>query len=417
MKVSNKNIYSQIAQITFFLYFFFTLFGTSLPFRSGTRDPSEIGTSNLVNQIVFSTLFITAIFSIIPKTDQIMAIIKKEKFLIIFLLWCTLGIIWAEYSFVVFKRLFQLYTAVIVCLSILVHTDDIDDVLLTFKILFSTFIILSLFSIFTVPGAVSRRYNEWQGLATSKNLLGEYCLVSVLIWIYSLFKDKKTKSILFDISMLIISLFLLIGSRSMTSISAFLILLFVWSLFEIDKLFNPIGLRRAITILSLLFVGSLVALIFVYSKEMIATVFAVGGKDLTFTGRTDLWGDVLIEAKKHLLIGCGYKGFWVVESPKILEIYETFIWLPNTSHNGYLDILNETGLIGLSVFIILIINYFIHLVKYKANTFWKWFFIIGLIENLTESVLLNAGGVITFMFLFAYLSLFANILRGERNIK
>lgn len=416
MKISNKNIYSQIAQITFFLYFFFTLFGTSPPFRSGTRDPSEIGTSNLVNQIVFSILFVTAIFSMIPKTDQIMAIIKKEKFLIIFLLWCTLGIIWAEYSFVVFKRLFQLYTAVIVCLSILVHTDDIDEVLLTFKILFSIFIVLSSISIFTVPGAVSRRYNEWQGLATSKNLLGEYSLVSTLIWIYSLFKDKTTKSIIFDISMLIISLFLLIGSRSMTSISAFLILLLVWSLFEIDKLFNPIGLRRTITILSLLFAGSLIALTLLYSKEIIASVFALGGKDLTFTGRTDLWGDVLIEAKKHLLIGCGYKGFWVVDSPKILQFYETFIWLPNTSHNGYLDILNETGLIGLSVFIVLIINYFIHLLKYKVNTFWKWFFIIGLIENLTESVLLNAGGVITFMFVFAYLSLFANILREERNI-
>jgi O-antigen ligase len=410
---SNKNIYDKVAKITFFLYFFFTLFGTSLPFRAGTRDPSQLGTSNIINQIVFSTLFLTALFSLIPKTHQIIAIIKKEKFLIIFLLWCTLSIIWAGNSFVVFKRLFQFYTAVIVCLSFLVHSDSVDDVLFTFKVFFSIYMIVSLISIFTIPGAISRNYHEWQGLANNKNNLGKNSLISSLIWIYALSKDKNIKSQLFNFFMLMVSLFLLIGANSLTAISAFLFLLLVWFLFAVDKIFKPLGLRRTITVLFLICIGTLTVITLIYSKEIIASILALAGKKLTLTGRTDLWADIMVEVKKHLLMGCGYKGFWITDSPKILEVYETYIWLPRQSHNGYLDILNETGLIGLFSFLAIIINYFVTLSKYKVKTFWMWFIIIALIENFTESVLINPGGVVTIMFLYAYLSLFTNILRKE----
>jgi hypothetical protein len=44
-----------------------------------------------------------------------------------------------------------------------------------------------------------------------------------------------------------------------------------------------------------------------------------------------------------------------------------------------------------------------------------WFIIIALIENFTESVLINPGGVVTIMFLYAYLSLFVNILHKEQS--
>lgn len=416
MNESNKNIYSQVAKITFFLYFFFILFGTSLPFRAGTRDPSELGTSNVVSQIVFSTLFLTALFSLIPKTNHVIAIIKKEKFLMIFLLWCTLSLIWTDHSFVVFKRLFRFYAVITVCLAFFVHSDSTDDVLPIFKTFYGIFMIVSLISIFTVPGAISRHYKEWQGLATSKNGLGQESLLSIVFWIYALSKDKSIKAKLFSLFMLMVSLFLLIGAHSITSLSALLFLILVWFLYEIDKIFKPLGIRRTITIAFLVFAGSLVVVDIFYSGKIMASVFGLAGKNLTLTGRTDLWADIIIEIKKHILIGCGYKGFWITDSPKILEIYETYIWLPRSSHNGYLDIINETGLIGFFMFWGIIINYFITLVKNKEKTFWMWFIILALIENFTESILFSPGGTITFMFIFSYLSLFTNKLSKKRII-
>ena len=238
----------------------------------------------------------------------------------------------------------------------------------------------------------------------------------MVIWIYALSKDKNTKSQLFSLFMLMVSLFLLIGANSITSISAFLFLILVWFLFAVDKIFKPVGIKRTITILFLIFAGSLTVLSFLYAREIIASILALVGKNLTLTGRTDLWADIMVEVKKHLLIGCGYKAFWITDSPKILKIYETYIWLPRQSHNGFLDVLNETGLIGLFSFLAIIINYFVTLVKYKVKTFWMWFIVLALIENFSESVLFTAGGVVTFMFLYAYLSLFTNILHEKQII-
>lgn len=409
-----SSIYSKVARVTFYLHFFFTLFGTRIPFQAGTRDPSELGTSNPVNQIVFSVLFLTALFSIIPKTNQIIAILKREKFFLLFLLWCALTLIWAGDSFVVFKRLFRLYTAVLVCLSFIAHADDADDLLFMLKSFFSVFMIVSLVSIFTIPGATGQRLGGWQGLATSKNHLGEASLISTVIWIYAISKDKKLTSQLFNIFMLLVSLFLLFGAQSITAISAFLFLVLIWFLFEIDKIFKPLGLRRTMSALFLIFGGTLMVLTFLYAQDIISSIFALAGKNLTLTGRTDLWADVLAEAKKHLIIGCGYKGFWIVDSPKILELYDTYIWLPRQGHNGYIDTLNETGIIGLFFFLALILNYFISLIRHNQKTFWIWFMLIGVIENFTESRLINAGGLMTLIFIFGYFSVFNSILRKDQ---
>ncbi len=82
------------------------------------------------------------------------------------------------------------------------------------------------------------------------------------------------------------------------------------------------------------------------------------GKDLTLTGRTELWADIFRIAKTHLLFGCGFQGFWVVDALNIQALYQVYVWIPIQAHNGYLDILNETGLVGLTLFIIAVINFF-----------------------------------------------------------
>jgi len=410
---SDINIYSRIAKITFFLYFFFTLFGTALPFRKGVSDPSEIGTANIVNQIVFTILFITSILSLLPKSNQVILIIKREKFLALFLLWCILSIFWSDHSLVSFKRLFQIYTGVLVCLSFLLHSDSVDEVLSTLKILFSIYMIVSLVSIFTIPGATSS-YGAWKGLATGKNHMGQASLISLLIWVYS-FKDKRIKSQLFYLFMLIVSLILLFGSQSATAITTLLLLILVGFLFSVDKLFESIGIRRTFSIITMIFLGSIIVSIYLLYPDLISSLFLQAGRDLTFTGRTELWADILEEAKKHLLLGCGYQAYWVLDSDTILALYQTYLWLPNQAHNGYVDILNETGLVGLFLVMAIIINYFFHLVKFKEVTYWKWFIIVALIINLQESTLFRPKILLGFIFVFFYFALFTDLLRDKQS--
>lgn len=72
------------------------------------------------------------------------------------------------------------------------------------------------------------------------------------------------------------------------------------------------------------------------------------GKSETFTGRTAIWKLVLGESRFHnTWIGGGYGGFWVgrtgVSSYAIVgdNLY------PGQAHNGYIDIYNDLGILGL----------------------------------------------------------------------
>ena len=82
-------------------------------------------------------------------------------------------------------------------------------------------------------------------------------------------------------------------------------------------------------------------------------------------------------------------------------------WQINHAHEGYLDILNETGIIGLSIFLMMMIFYFKNLSSLGKLYHWSWIVIGVLILNFMESNLFS-DNVCGCLFLFSYLSLFAN---------
>ncbi len=97
--MKNKTSYFYVAQISFFLYIFFSFYGTSLPFQPSLNEVDTIATSNIVNQLVFSTLFLTSIYALIPKWHFVISLIAKEKFIFIFILWCTATLVWSSLPF------------------------------------------------------------------------------------------------------------------------------------------------------------------------------------------------------------------------------------------------------------------------------------------------------------------------------
>jgi O-antigen ligase len=76
------------------------------------------------------------------------------------------------------------------------------------------------------------------------------------------------------------------------------------------------------------------------------------GRDMTLTGRTELWSDVL-DMDTNPLIGTGYESFWLGD--RLEKIWETNWWQPNQAHNGYLETYLNLGWIGLLLLIGVII--------------------------------------------------------------
>ncbi|MBK7378004.1 MAG: O-antigen ligase family protein [Ignavibacteriales bacterium] len=398
-----RDTYFNIANISFIILIFFTVFGTALPFRSKAAEVAEIGTSNIINQIVFSSLFILSLIALLPKRRELLSFIIKEKFLTAFIIWCFLSLIWSEFSFNSFKRLFQMFCTISVSIAFLLHNDSRNDLLKFIKYIIYLYLILSFLSVILVPDALDPDFHTWRGLTSQKNMLGQDALISS-IFCYLFYKNTdEFYSRVIAMMMMLLSIVLMVGSMSSTSILIFIFLLALSIFYFVYKLFEPTGYgRTAASILIFTLLSCLLAVI-TLAPDFFKLIPELFGKDDTFSGRTDLWTYMLFEISKHPWLGAGYQGFWVVENKSVLVIYDYFVWLPNQSHNGYIDIINEVGFIGFILFLFFIVSYFTRFAISKIKSQWIWFMIIAVISNFQESTFFRPGHLLSALVVFAYL--------------
>lgn len=77
------------------------------------------------------------------------------------------------------------------------------------------------------------------------------------------------------------------------------------------------------------------------------------GRDVTFTGRTELWSH-LLGMSVNPLFGSGYQSFWL--GPRMEGLWESFNFHPVQAHNGYLETYLNIGLIGACLLLAMIVS-------------------------------------------------------------
>jgi exopolysaccharide production protein ExoQ len=401
---------SRAAKISFFIYFFFVFFGTSLPFQEKIGDAGDISTSNPVNQFVYSSLYIISLIAIIPKRDRVLRFIRSEKFLSLFLLWALLTVLWSDFPWTSFKRWIQILGMVVILLSALLYARTSNECIRSFRLILLLYIPLNLLAILLVPAAMQGDSPAWRGLAVHKNSLGQIMLVCLVIWTYALrhaeIGSRKTATLFFCLSLV-----LLVGSRSTTCMVTAVLLLFLAASPHVGKFLIRRTAGGPFTFILVFSFLLGVLLVFQLEVSLFGFLTSLLEKDPTLTGRTDLWASIFQETRKHLLFGSGFGGFWVPNSPAIERLYQEYVWLPNEAHLGYLDILNETGVVGLSLCVIMMISYFSKLSTAKNPHFWKWFVVLTLIVNFSESTLFRMNALTFVVFTFAYIALHVELIQ------
>ncbi len=402
------SIYSKIISISFIILLFFIFFGTAVPFRPRTESVEQMSSSNVINQVLYSTLFIIAVIVLIPKKDELFTILKTEKFLSIFIIFSFISIAWSDYSFITFKRIFQVVTIVLNILAFLLYVDSSKEICKHFKYILYPYLILTLVVVFVVPGALDPQFHTWRGFTSQKNTLGQIGLISIILCFIIYKTEDNIAGKILAVFMGLISIALLFGANSSTSILTFLFLIGIAFFLSFDRIFKPIGIGRTISVLLIISFFLIVISIMYFIPELEKVIPALFGKDTTFSGRTDLWEYLLSEISVNPIIGIGYQAFWVPESRNILFLYKSFVWLPNEAHNGYLDIYLQLGFVGLSLVVMMLIKYFISFFKVIKPHPWIWFIIITIIINFQESTILRPIRTIDFIFIFSYLIVFVN---------
>ena len=400
-----------LARVVFFIYIFVLFFGTSTPFQDRAVNVEDFSTSNFRNQVVFVFLFLASCFCLIPKRNELYQLIRREKFLTLFILWCFISIGWSDYAFVSFKRWFQLLTSFTTISAFLLNGGRSDRSLKSFTGVLFLYIITSIFSVVFISGAIDPSHQTWRGLEITKNFLGQSALVCIVLLAYMIRRRPlKRKFIL--VAFLILSVILLIGSRSMTSIGTFLIILYIVVLVFLDRIFRDLGIGKSFS--AFLMAASLLLMltVFYFGRDIIEHTLMSFGRDLTFTGRTELWVDLVKTAKDRLVFGYGFGGFWVIDfsNTDLMVLYDKYVWLPNEAHSGYLDIILQVGFIGFFIFMGLIVSYFRNIVRLHDPPFGFWLVVAVMILNLQESTLFCSRILTGELFLFSYMLLYSGLL-------
>ncbi len=112
-------------------------------------------------------------------------------------------------------------------------------------------------------------------------------------------------------------------------------------------------LQRVVLALLVLLLGALAMILLYALRDMIFAQFLdLTGKDVTLTGRTDLWNAAFLLIAERPLLGLGYQAFWVEGSAEAEELWAMFGIEARAGfnfHNTYISNAVEIGLIGVAI--------------------------------------------------------------------
>ena len=135
---------------------------------------------------------------------------------------------------------------------------------------------------------------------------------------------------------------------------------------------------------------------FLGGSSVVSTA-SVLGRDATLTGRTDIWAGLIPDVMSNPILGSGFGSFWIPATREAHQIGE--------AHNGYLDVVLETGFVGLLFTAILLLSSCRQAQKVMAHDF-DWgslticFLVMALVHNITESSINSLASGLTAILLF-----------------
>ena len=375
------------------------------------RDPNVLangdmlaaGEGDLMRQVLY-LLFFAVIFVIAIQREGWRAIDAVPPVLAVLLLWCGLSALWTEAPPMITIRRVGLEVIVVLSAMLSVSTLGADRSFRILRLILALVLIVNWISIPIIPQAVHLPnetdpsiVGDWRGLYFHKNITGAVCALSAMVFLYYAIRDKSRN----DWLLLIATLGFLAMTRSKSSMGLLPLgvgggAIYYWAWRR--------GIDRAIVSIGVVLLALLAAAVAgVYHQEL-ARIFS---DPQEFTGRTVIWQAEIAFIRDHFLLGSGFGSFADTGALSPLHAYVGQNWVDTISHghNGYLQLMVTTGIIGFALTMICVIFQ-------PAIAFWRMdgmdhlfkaflfsLFAFFVFHNLTESDFLESDGASWVMFL------------------
>ena len=328
-------------------------------FRSGAVTLEE---GSPFDACIYFALIAAGAYILKKRQIQLSEIIRQNKWLTIFFIYCFLAIFWSDFPFVAFKRWIKVIGHPMMALIVLTDPDPEESLTRLMKRCAYIIVPVSILFIKYYP-EWGRGFDSWTGeafntgITTNKNGLGADCLILGFFFVWHLLQTwslepgKARRNELFLTGGFLLGIWWLLSmaqsSTSLVSLFIGVLIVAVVGLRFVNR--RLIGTQIAVTAIVCILAQS----IFGVWKAFLQFL----GKNETLTDRTDVWRDVL-QIHINPLLGAGFESFWLGDRLKIM--WEKWPFHPNQAHNGYLETYVNLGLIGL----FLLIGLFV-------ATFWK----------------------------------------------
>lgn len=332
------------------LFFAIVLFSVPTPYTPYASGGA--GQGSLFKQLTWGGLFAYSGVAVLGITQGRMAWPRRQIPYALLLLtgFVLLSVIWSPDHLVSFKRAVEV--AGVVGVALLVGRSALAGKGLREQLLapMTVCILLGLALLLLAPGIALDGGHALRGFSSHKNGWGELSLLACLAVLFSVATASSRRR--WGLGVLLIAAVLsLVLSRSATSIVVLAAVL-VWAGLLLLLRAGVVGKRMAAMLLLAGMLG--VGVFTTYAGELpfewlFESVLGLVGRSPTLTGRTYLWQLMWTEIARHPWLGIGYGGFWTGPHGPSAAVFARTLWAPGQAHNGYLDVVNEVGIVGVAL--------------------------------------------------------------------
>ena len=389
--------------------------GGLLPLLRHGGEASTVGIAegDPVARAIWIGVYVATFALVAARWKLFVYVATRDKLLLLLVVLAMISVLWSFDPGFTIRRSFALVGTTLIGIYFAMRYS-LGEQLRLLAWAFGIAALLSLLFALAVPSiGISSKVESpgaWLGIFDHKNTLGSRMALGALVFLLVGLSTRRYRKLAWASLGLSVGLILLSASQS--SLVIFLTLPFLLGVYSMLR--RPYTLAVPLSITLMLLGGSAATWLLINLE----TVLTALGRDVTLTGRTELWDAVWEMIWRSPWLGYGYNAFWMGwEGPS------ASVWIATGarhlhSHNGFLDLWLELGLVGIVVFVLGFLRTFLRAIVWARSTrtaeeYWPLMFLTFVfLSNITESRTLSTNSI--FWILYVAVTLSFLVPRGQR---
>jgi O-antigen ligase len=356
--------------------------------NEGEVEGGSVQVDSSLILLLFFVNYIVVCFLLVIRWKKVLHLLSKDKFIWVLIGIAVVSFVWSTNPSKTISRIIALSGTSLFGLYLATRYSIRQQIQLL-AWMFGIAVVLSFVFAVALPkyGIMGGLHaGKWRGIYTHKNVLGKMMVPSIMSFLLLAIDARKKRWLLWGGVSL--SVLLLLLSTSKTSLVN---LITVLAAFGIYGTFRWRYHRMLPALITITTVGIALRLWLSANAEVLLGAM---GKDTSLTGRGDLWPLVLNAIGQRPWLGYGFGAFWNGLQSEASVIWYAASWPVPNSHNGFLDLLINLGILGLSVFVIGFLACILRSLVWvrlskTADGFWPMLYLTYLVlANLAESSLM-----------------------------